>query len=418
MKPFPCNFYFGFLSGTKQLSLTFSKAAIALTILSALPANAADLDFKSIYSFGDSLSDTGNVYRFSKAQSPLNAFPPKPFYSKGRFSNGSIWVDYIAKDLGIEQKTFAKITLSGDSSIPEGGVNFAFGGATTGDTNLGDDIGGGAFLGLSEQIGAYTNLLGDRSADSEALYTIWAGTNDYVSLLSSSGQDIPSQISQTVNNLATSITTLADKGARNIVVFNLPSLGKTPLGASIPGVNPEDLNTLTAIHNEALAGAVENLNNSQPFQDTNTKVVLFDVNSLFNAVIENPQASGFGNVTDNCTGIDFPNVNFVGDFPGWLHCTGKLYKDPKAFLFYDNQHPTTSAHELVADSVLDTLESAFGDDYSYYSQISDTSSRVSATSAIIKQSESASVPEPSSVYVFGAVGFLFLGTMFQKRSVS
>jgi phospholipase/lecithinase/hemolysin len=397
-----------------QLSLTFSKAAIALTILSALPANAADLDFKSIYSFGDSLSDTGNVYGFSRAQSPLTAFPPKPFYSKGRFSNGSIWVDYVAKDLGIKQKTFAKIILSGNGSIPEGGVNFAFGGATTGDSNLG----GESSLGLSEQIGAFANLLGDRSADSEALYTITAGTNDYAGLLlsSPSQQDIHSQISQTVNNLATSITNLSDKGARNIVVFNLPSLGDIPLGANLPGTSPEELNMLTAIHNEALAGAVENLNNSQPFQDTNTKIVLFDLNSLFKAVTENPQASGFSNVTDNCTGIDFPNVNFFGDFSGWLRCTRKLRKDPKAFLFYDNQHPTTSAHELIADSVLDTLESAFGDSYS--PQVSSASSRVSAISAIVGQSKSVSVPEPSSVSIFGAVGLLFLGTMFQKRSAS
>jgi phospholipase/lecithinase/hemolysin len=397
-----------------QLSLTFSKAAIALTILSALPANAADLDFKSIYSFGDSISDTGNVYRFSKAQSPLTAFPPKPFYSKGRFSNGSIWVDYVAKDLGIKQKTFAKITLSGSSSIPEGGINFAFGGATTGNDNLG----GESFLGVNEQIGAFANLLGDRSADSEALYTITAGTNDYVGLLSSSPsqQDIAFQISQTVNNLAISITNLSNKGARNIVVFNLPSLGDTPLGANVPGTSPEELNMLTAIHNETLAGAVENLNNSQPFQDTNTKVVLFDFNSLFKTVTENPQASGFGNVTDNCTGIDFPNVNFFSDFSGWLECKRKLRKDPKAFLFYDNQHPTTSAHELIADSVIDTLESAFDDSYS--PQVSSASGSVSAISAIVGQSESVSVPEPATVSMFGAIGLLFLGTMFHKRSAS
>lgn len=392
----------------KQFILISTKAAIALTILSGLPVKATDLDFTSIYSFGDSLSDTGNVYRFTKSQSLLNAFPPKPFYKNGRFSNGSVWLDYVAKDLGIKQKTFAKTTLSGNGSIPKGGINFSFGGATSGTKNIGDE----SFLGLSEQIGAYTSLLGDRSADAGALYTVWAGGNDYIQLLSSSadGEDISFQISQTVENLSASITTLADKGARNIVVFNLPSLGDTPLGANIPGVDPESLNMLTAIHNEVLAGAIENLRQSPQFQDT--KVVLFDVNSLFSEIVENPQASGFSNVTDNCTRIDFPNVDFFGDFSGWRNCQRMLKRDPKAFLFWDNQHPTTVAHELVADSVLDTLKSAFGDSQSR--QLS----QLSATSAVVKPSESVSVVEPSFVSVFGAFGLLFLGKMFQKRSAS
>lgn len=390
-----------------KFSLTFSKTAIALTILSSLPVNAADLDFKSIYSFGDSLSDQGNVYAFSKLQSPLTPFPPKPFYKKGRFSNGSIWVDYVAKDLGIKQKTLAKTVLSGNGSIPKGGINFAFGGATTGNDNLG----GESFLGLGEQIGAYTNLLGDQNADSEALYTIWAGTNDYVKLLSSSpsAQDISSQISQTVDNLSASITTLADKGARNIVVFNLPNLGDTPLARSLPGVEPGVLNGLTQFHNFVLEGAIENLRQNPQFEDT--KLVIFDVNTLFSEVVGNPQAFGFGNVTDNCTGIDFPNVNFVGDFSGWLNCKRILRKDPKAFLFYDNQHPPTAAHEIIADSVLDTLESAFGDSQSR--QLS----QLSATSAVIKP-QSVSVSEPSFVSVLGAVGLLCLGKMFQKRSAA
>jgi phospholipase/lecithinase/hemolysin len=397
-----------------QFSSTFTKTAIALTILSALPVNAADLDFESLYSFGDSLSDTGNVYGFSKAQSPLTPFPPQPFYSRGRFSNGSIWVDYLAKDLRIKQKTFAKTVLSGNGSIPKDGINFAFGGATTGNDNLG----GESFLGLGEQIGAYANLLGDRSADADGLYTIWAGSNDYFKLLSSSpsAQDISFQISQTVDNLSASITTLADKGARNIVVFNLPPLGNTPLGASLPGIEPDKLNTLAAIHNEVLAGAVDNLNASPSFQDTNTKVVLIDVNSLFNAVLENPQAFGFGNVTDNCTGIDFPNVDVVGDFSGWLNCRRILKKDPKAFLIYDNQHPTTVVHEIIADSVLNILESAFGDSQS--DRVSSLSTRLSATSAVVESSESVLVSEPSLVSVLGTVGLLFLGKMFQKRLAS
>ena len=48
--------------------------------------------------------------------------PPSPTYSNGRFSNGPIWVDYLASDLGL--------TLNLKN-------NFAFGGATTGTENIG-----------------------------------------------------------------------------------------------------------------------------------------------------------------------------------------------------------------------------------------------------------------------------------------
>ena len=50
-----------------------------------------------IVSFGDSLSDVGNAYLGSGMTQPA----PVSAYYQGHFSNGPIWVEYLAKDLGV-----------------------------------------------------------------------------------------------------------------------------------------------------------------------------------------------------------------------------------------------------------------------------------------------------------------------------
>jgi phospholipase/lecithinase/hemolysin len=57
-------------------------AVIALGSIGTLPVKAATLGFDGLYVFGDSLSDTGNVYAATQ-----NQFPPLP-YAPGRFTNG------------------------------------------------------------------------------------------------------------------------------------------------------------------------------------------------------------------------------------------------------------------------------------------------------------------------------------------
>src|SRR5690242_16448431 len=46
---------------------------------------------KNIVIFGDSLSDTGNIYK-----KYFESIPSSPPYFKGRYSNGPVWVEYLA----------------------------------------------------------------------------------------------------------------------------------------------------------------------------------------------------------------------------------------------------------------------------------------------------------------------------------
>ena len=69
-------------------------ACLALTSLTALAA--AKTSFDAIFVFGDSYCDVGNIYAYTGGLKPLS--PP---YYKGRFSNGPIWVEPVARVLGL-----------------------------------------------------------------------------------------------------------------------------------------------------------------------------------------------------------------------------------------------------------------------------------------------------------------------------
>ncbi|HET6184316.1 MAG TPA: SGNH/GDSL hydrolase family protein [Acetobacteraceae bacterium] len=75
--------------------------------------------FSAVYAFGDSLTDAGNV-----SLATLGTVPVSPPYVSGHFTNGPVWAQDGAQDLGMPapQPSLA------------GGTDFAYGGAQTGST--------------------------------------------------------------------------------------------------------------------------------------------------------------------------------------------------------------------------------------------------------------------------------------------
>src|SRR5262245_14581793 len=97
-------------------SCLYALVALSLTAL-LLPSSAqARNPLTEVVVFGDSLSDTGNLFL---ASGGTVATPP---YFNGRFSNGPVWVEVLADKLGLDAPTPSVL----------GGTNFAFGGAETG----------------------------------------------------------------------------------------------------------------------------------------------------------------------------------------------------------------------------------------------------------------------------------------------
>ena len=276
-------------------------------------ATAADL-FSEIYVFGDSLSDTGNAFTGTGG-----LIPPSPPYFNGRFSNGPIWVELLASDLGL---------------TPNPSTNFATGGATTAVEALfmvSDPPVQVPVPGVLGQVNGFVAGLQatGSSADPDALYTIWAGANDYLfnNVTDASGP---------VSNLEMAISTLAGVGAQNILVANLPSLGLLPLTNGDP-VGSAGLNALTQAHNASLLDTVNNLD---PPLGSEVELTLLDVNSIFNDVVTNPASFGFSNVTESCLVSVVPLV---------------VCNNPDEHFFWDAIHPTTATHEIIATAALNAL---------------------------------------------------------------
>ncbi|WP_414620013.1 SGNH/GDSL hydrolase family protein [Calothrix sp. CCY 0018] len=285
-------------------------------------------NFSQFYVFGDSLSDTGNIFTATEGlENPETAFPPNPPYSEGRFSNGPIWVNFVGDEIGLTPTQF----IPTPANIPTEGINFAIGGSSSGLNNaFFPDL---PFLpGVSGQVNLFTRTLeaNNQKADPNALYTVWGGANDYLF----AGVTDPNQ---TVNNLSNAVGALTQAGAKNIAVFNLPDLGQTPF-AIANGISPE-LTQLTLGHNAALKQALNSLS-----ANTDVNIIPVDINSAFKQVVANPGEFGFTqNPAIPCVVGDFNNISSVCD-------------NPDEFIFFDAVHPSSKSHRLVADATLSAIK--------------------------------------------------------------
>ncbi len=275
---------------------------IALGMMTLAGGAARGGQVTGIVSFGDSLSDLGNFYAATAGASPPSAL----HYDQGRFSNGPIWLEYLAHDLGIAAPT---------ASV-NGGTDYAYGGAMTGmGTTSSTFLGATATVpNIGTQIATY---LGSHTPSPNQLFTIWGGANDFLN----GGQTNPFIPAQ---NIATEITTLALAGAKHFIVPNLAALGSLPITLTYPPQIQQELNALTMAFNQILSAEATQLEQSLGIQ-----IQVLNVYGITQSVINDPSLYGFTNVTTDA----------VQDNGG---------TNAKGYLFWDIVHPTTYADSLIA----------------------------------------------------------------------
>lgn len=157
----------------------------------AVPAGG----FSTLYAFGDSLSDAGNVSLLT-----ANQIPARSIYSDGRFSNGNVWVQDLATNLHMPA---VKPSVAG-------GTDYAYGGAETGGTS----VHAANPSDLPSQLALFEARVPHPSPS--ALYTVWAGSNDLLDIANST--ETPAQraasVTQAVNNEVGFISGLIAHGAK------------------------------------------------------------------------------------------------------------------------------------------------------------------------------------------------------------
>jgi phospholipase/lecithinase/hemolysin len=264
------------------------------------PEASPHASYSTLYAFGDSLSDVGNDYSLS-----LGVLPTPLIYSDGRFSNGPLWVQDLAKDLGLGA---VKASL-------DGGRDFAYGGAETGSETLHSITP----IDLPSQLGA--NDLQDAIPE--------YATNQTAAL---------TDIQQAVNNEVAFVKDLAALGARNFVILNVPDLGKTPADRAVAST----ASNLSALYDQELNTSLAALATSD-----NLAIHLVNTYALIDEAVADPAAFGLKNVTTPVwTG------NYENPFSGHLNATGKAQN---AYLFFDHLHPTATGHLALANAAYASL---------------------------------------------------------------
>lgn len=285
-------------------------AVFVIIFCLVLPAQGDD--FSDIVVFGDSLSDSGNIYSATDG-----TYPPEPY--QGRYSDGPVWVEYLAKSLGISGKF----------------CNYAFGGAKTGLSNP-DEMDAPGFL---TQVAAYTELLTASGTfftafpqPGETLFIIWIGANDFLGTLT----DPSAAVSDAVVNIQTGMTQLVDGGAGKFLVVNLPDLGLTPRmnndAAASAGATQ-----IASLFNSALESMLAQFESDHP----GVVIVRLDTFSMLQDIIAHPDSWGFNNVTEPQLDTD----------------TGIVAQG--RYFFWDGIHPTTAAHKVIARQVATILQERF-----------------------------------------------------------
>lgn len=145
--------------------------------------------YSSVLSFGDSLSDNGQYELNGTPYAAPGNTNPYDEFGFGRFSNGPVWVEYLAQDLG--------------ASL----LDMAYGGATSGMDNPAASL---SITGLQWQVGVYNSVFGNVADDT--LITISAGGNDMFNNLNAT---------QAALNIAGAISYLISIGADDFMIMNL-----------------------------------------------------------------------------------------------------------------------------------------------------------------------------------------------------
>lgn len=347
------------MTGKKNAVLRMTQGAFAVAMCLGFQAPAQA--YSQLYVFGDSLSDTGNIGRWT-------------FDS----SSHQLYDEILAKNIGT--------TLTPSS---QGGLNYAEGG-------------GVAVPGLDsdyttqDQVKSYLNSTGGK-ADPDGLYIHWIGGNDLAAAALSLNPISAVEIAtNSATQAASQVNDLLKAGAGTVVVPTVPNIGLTPVlmeGIIQVGLLPVQQQALEvayqylnaqntpdndarteAIHNALKASTTAGLD-SELVQDllskgliaaydalksvagdltdtynttedialakTGGNIARVDINGLFNEVIADPNLYGFANTAGTACPVGTSASECTSNLPG--------FDSSKAFLFADHFHPTPQAHALIAE---------------------------------------------------------------------
>jgi phospholipase/lecithinase/hemolysin len=274
------------------------------------PTNIVSNSYSQVVSFGDSMSDTGNMFEVTKALGGTG-LPTAP-NDRGRFSNGPVVLEAMSNALNRPL------------------LNYAFGGAQSANGNLVPVY--GMQVGMLKQIQNFLSNQGSAttSVDAKALYVLWTGPDDYYAasniFVKATGTTITANIRQGMVNLY-------QRGARNFFVPLMPDLSITP-SATEHNKTLTDYKSNAKLRSGELAASVTAMLQAFAKQYPLAKVRTFDTYTYSQTRMAQAATEGI-NVTTPCY------------TPPFMGLPGPVCSDPDQHLFWDTNHPTAAGSLVI-----------------------------------------------------------------------
>ncbi|MCL6269691.1 SGNH/GDSL hydrolase family protein [Sansalvadorimonas sp. 2012CJ34-2] len=322
--------------------------------------------------FGDSLSDNSNTWRISYYYSglpdPLNEnyqtnnfldffdgflpwavstvgpsivpFPqyPAPPYYQGYFTNGPVTVDFLADYAGL------------DRSDPSQYRNLAFGASWS--TGLFDSLIQSIERGQAPELRVLfqgkvlppnftqvTNvyLKHNPRLSPDIIYAVYFSGNDYLNGFSDPATVVSTQYAN--------IRRLIDAGARHIFWGTVPAYEMAPCFRS--GPRREIVSRWGKQHNSYVRRLAQGITKAWP----HVKLTVGDIADIFRKTANDP-ANGFTEIYAPCTNVFIPGCDFEPSMVTIFNtCEATVCEKPDQYLFWDQVHATTKAHEIVSGYV-------------------------------------------------------------------
>lgn len=339
--------------------------ALLLLLLGGL-ATAAGC-FSAIFSFGDSITDTGNAVRLGRVGGP-SGIPPygRTFFGRptGRFSDGRVILDFIAQGLGLP--LVRPYLLGGDFRK---GVNFAVAGATALDLDFFSEKGIDAswtHKSLRVQIEEFKQLLPSLSSDPKELLNTSLillgeiGGNDYNHPFfnGNKADNIRTFIPSVIDAISSAISDLVELGAKTLLVPGNFPIGCVPAYLDVFESNDAEkydsetgcirwLNEFSEYHNRLLLEELERLRKRHP----HVTIIYADYYGATISFFHAPKLFGFKAPLHACCGSNGRyNVSRTVQCG---HKDAKVCSDPSASISWDGIHLTEAAYGTIAHSLLE-----------------------------------------------------------------
>ncbi|XVF14014.1 hypothetical protein REPUB_Repub09cG0019800 [Reevesia pubescens] len=338
--------------------------------------SVSSCNFRAVYNFGDSNSDTGGG---SAAFWPAGPPSGQTFFGRpvGRGCDGRLMIDFIAEHLGLP---YLSPYLDSIGTSFRHGANFAMGGTTIRPQNESMSLNGIPPFSLDMQMIQYNNFKArtsyfynhakrhfhrgnlPRPQDfSKALYTFDIGQNDIsAGLRKKNDTDFHQSVPDIVEQLAKAVQNIYENGGRTFWIHNTGPIGCLPVSLHYHDIKPEELdkqgclksqNDYATEFNRKLKDRVIKLREELP----DAAITYVDMYAAKYELIGNAKKEGFLDAAEICCGFHEDEIQVYCGHKENINGT-EFYadscEDPSKYISWDGVHYSEAANRWIAKHII------------------------------------------------------------------